>query len=302
MRPTLRQLQYLVAIADTGHFGDAAKRMNVSQPGMSAQLSTMEAELGVMLIERTPQGAILTSKGEEVVRRARLVLRDVEDLKSAAKLSPHVLAGNLRLGVLPTVGPYLLPPAARRLHAAYPDLRFNINEELALDLNEHLHSGHYDIIISSPEDHPNCKSIPLFDESMWVCLAADDPLAHVSGPVTPDALEARTIISNFHWPKLDRIVTSIAGSIGAIVSHEYEGTSLDAIRQMAEMGSGIAVLPGLYALTEIKRDPDMIVRCLAHPKASRSIALIYRATSPFEENLDVLAGIIRETGQDILTV
>lgn len=274
--------------------------MNVSQPGMSAQVSTMEDELGVKLIERTPQGAYLTPRGEETVRRARLVIRDVEDLKAAARHSPESLTGNLRLGVLPTIGAYLLPRSARRLHAAYPELRLTINEELAQKLETHLHDGRYDIIISSAEDHTHCKSISLFEESMWICLAADDPLAKSSEPVKPADLKNRTIISNHHWPRLDRIVTSIARKSGAIVSKEYEGTSLDAIRQMAEMGAGPAVLPGLYALTEIKRDPHMVVRRINDPAASRNVSLICRETSHLGESLNKLAIIMRETADVIL--
>ena len=129
MRPTLRQLQYLVAVAETGHFGDAAKSVNVSQPSLSAQIANMEAELGTVLVERGRHGALLTPKGEEAVRRARLILRDVEDLKSATRHEPGYLTGRLRLGVLPTIGPYLLPAATRRLHISYPELRFSVREE-----------------------------------------------------------------------------------------------------------------------------------------------------------------------------
>ena len=114
MRPTLRQMQYLIAIADTGKFGDAARAVNVSQPSLSAQIAEMETSLGVQLIERSRRGAMLTGAGEELVRRARKILREVEDLKAVARFGRRELTGRLRLGVLPTVGPCLLPLATRK--------------------------------------------------------------------------------------------------------------------------------------------------------------------------------------------
>ncbi|MEO0755159.1 MAG: LysR family transcriptional regulator, partial [Pseudomonadota bacterium] len=117
MRPTLRQMQYIVAVAETGRFGLAARQLNVSQPSLSAQLAEVESLLGVNLIERGRGGAMMTPKGEDFVHRARTVLRQVEDLKAAMQQEPGHLAGRIRLGVLPSIGPYLLPSAVQRLHA-----------------------------------------------------------------------------------------------------------------------------------------------------------------------------------------
>ena len=126
MRPTLRQLQYIVAVADTGRFRDAALQLGVSQPSLSEQISDAEAQLGVTLIERARTGAVLTPAGVEVVRRARIVLTQVEDLKTVARQVTGDLAGRYRLGTLPTIGPYLLPSAVRELHQLYPDLRLGV--------------------------------------------------------------------------------------------------------------------------------------------------------------------------------
>lgn len=304
MRPTLRQLQYLVAIADTGHFGEAAKRVHVSQPSLSAQVATMEAELGATLVERGRHGALLTPKGKEAVRRARLILRDLEDLKASARHEPEHLTGQLRLGVLPTIGPYLLPPAARRLHTSYPDLRFSVREERPTDLEVHLHEGLFDTVISTADDHPNCKSRLLFEDKLWICMAPDDFLARASGPVRLADLKGRELLSlgYWHWHSLDLKVQAIAKASGAHVSAEYEGTTLDAIRQMAEMGAGLAILPSLYALIEVQRDPHMIIRRIDDPLATRQISLIWRETSPLDANLTTLAEIFREVAADILGI
>lgn len=302
MRPTLRQLQYLIAIAETGHFGDAAKRVNVSQPSLSGQVAAMEDELGVVLVERGRHGALLTPKGEEIVRRARLILRDMEDLKLAARHVPGQLMGRLRLGVLPTVGPYLLPHAARRLHASYPELRFSVREERVTELETHLHEGLFDTIISTAEDHPNCRFESLFEDQLWISMAPDDPLALESGPVVLSDLKGRALLSlgYWHWHTLDLKVQAIAEASGAYVSTEYEGTTLDAIRLIAEMGAGLAILPSLYTLLEVRRDPHMIVRRIDHPLAVRKVSLIWRDTSSLDASLRNLAGILREVAADVL--
>lgn len=302
MRPTLRQLQYLVAIAETGRYGEAAKRVHVSQPSLSAQIANLEAELGATLIERGRHGALLTPKGKEVVRRAKSILRDMMDLKSAARLAPGNLSGQLRFGVLPSVGPYLLPPAARRLHADYPDLRFNIREERPTDLVEHLHEGLFDAVISTADEHRNYRSRSIFEDQLWICAAQDDPLARERGPLALSDLAGRALLSlgYWHWHGLDRRVQAIAEASGAHVSAEYEGATLDAIRHMAEMGAGLAMLPSLYALIEVRRDPEMVVRRIDDPMATRRISLIWRDTSPLDACFDILVEVLREVAKDIL--
>lgn len=303
MRPTLRQLQYLVAVAETGNFGEAAKRVNVSQPTLSAQVADMETELATVLVERGRHGALLTQKGEEAVRRARLILRDMDDLKAAVLSVSDHLAGRLRLGVLPTIGPYLLPPAARRLHVAYPRLRFSVREERATDLEAHLQEGQFDTVISTVDDHRNCRSALLFEDHLWICMAPDDRLAQRSGPMELSDLKGRELLSlgYWHWQSLDLKVHAIAEASGAHVSTEYEGTTLDAIRQMAETGAGLAILPSLYAVTEVRRDPHMIIRRINDPLATRQISLIWRDTSPLDSSLSTLAEVLRDVAGVLLT-
>lgn len=300
MRPTLRQLQYLVAIAEAGRFGEAARRLNVSQPGLSAQIAAMEADLGVILFERTSTGALLTPKGEELVQRAKDILRDVDDFRSAARLDAGGLTGLIRLGVLPTIGPYLLPAVTRHLHARFPQLRFSVREERTRDLEAHLRAGHFDTIISVVDNPEDVVSFPLFEEHLWTCVAPDDPLARSSTPVALSDLEGRQMLSLGHWRNLDLKVQMIASEAGARVNTQYAGTSLDSLRQMAEMGAGIAVLPGLYALSEMRRDPHLIIRRIEHFFAARQVSLIRRATSPIAADLDRLVDILRPIAAGLL--
>jgi LysR family hydrogen peroxide-inducible transcriptional activator len=300
MRPTLRQLQYITAIADTGRFGEAAKLLNVSQPSLSAQVADLEGQLGVLLVERGRSGALMTPAGEEVVRRARLILRDVAELKASAGGSEHGLSGRLRLGVLPTIGPYLLPLVTREMHRSFPQLRLSVREERTVDLDTHLNNGGFDTVISTAEDHPDTQHAPLFWEKLYICAPPEDRLAKTSGPVSLQELAGHDLLTLGQGHRLDAIIRRIAETAGARVSHEYEGTSLDAIRQMAEMGAGVAILPSLYALTEARRDPLLAVRQIDDPIASRCISLIWRDTSPLQPGLRLMAQILARAAGNLL--
>jgi LysR family hydrogen peroxide-inducible transcriptional activator len=300
MKPTLRQLEYLVAIADTGTFGGAAKRTFVSQPSLSAQVKDMEDHIGARLLERGRHGALLTPIGEEMVKRARLVLRQVEQMKVMGREASGTLAGRIKLGVLPTVGPYLLPQATRRLHKAYPELRLFVREERTIDLKEHLSSGKFDVIIATPNDHPDSKSIDIVQENIYICIAPDDPLAAERGPIKLSALKGREFLTLGHGHTFAMHVKNLAAEAGATTSDEYEGTSLDAIRQMAAMGGSIAVLPSLYAISEAKRDPQLIVRQIIHPLAQRQISLIWRFSSPLAPKFEKIGTIFTDVAQNIM--
>lgn len=300
MRPTLRQMQYLIAIADTGKFGDAARQVNVSQPSLSAQVAEMEASLGVQLVERSRRGAMLTIAGQELVRRARNILREVEDLKAVARFGRAELSGRLRLGVLPTIGPYLLPLAASDLHKRFPDLRLSVREERTVDLDEHLQAGEFDTIISSAIDHENVHHEVLFSERLYVCAPAEDPLSRGEGPVRLKDLKGHALLTLGQGHRLNAIIRELAAASGAAVSSEYEGTSLDAIRLMAEMGAGVAILPSLYALSEARRNKGLNARLIDHPLARREVSLIWRDTSPLAASLQGLAGPLRAAAEKVL--
>lgn len=299
MRPTLRQLQYVVAVAETGRFGDAATRMNVSQPSLSAQIADAEALLGVQLFERGRNGAITTPLGKDFVRRARAILSHMEDLKAAMVDGDKAMAGRIRLGVLPSIGPYLLPMAVKRLHAQYPEFRMSVREDRTIDLKAALNDGAVDTVISTAEDHQDANHTPLFKEQFWICAAQDDPLAG-EGPVRPSDLKGRELLTVGYGYRFSLIVQQIADASRAQVSSEFQGTSLDAIRQMAAMGAGVAILPSLYASTEARRDPDLTLRPIDHPLAARMISLIWRPTSPLGQQFETIASILKDVSTELL--
>ena len=273
MRPSLRQLEYIVAIADCGQIGLAAARMNVSQPSLSAQLAEVEEDLGVLLFQRGRSGARITPTGERIVRRARRILHEVQDLRAAAR-GEGVFLGQLRLGVLPSIGPYLLPGAVGRVHREHPSFRLIVREESTRDLNEGLRSGRLDMIISTPEDHPGTRQAHLFTERLWAAFAHDHPQlpGQVSSPLS--ILKDQTVLTLGSGHRLSHIVSGLAARAGGRVSDDYEGTSLDAIRLMAATGAGVAVLPGIYAAVETRRGTDVSLHILDDPAAQRDIALI----------------------------
>lgn len=300
MRPTLKQMQYLVAIADSGSFRNAASLMHVSQPSLSNQIRDMELELNSDLVERSRRGAILTPAGEKVVREVRAILHSVERLKDHASQKPDVLSGRIRLGVLPSIGPYLLPRVTSKLHAMHPDLRISIQDQRTSVLDRMLSDGIVDVLISTREDHANTHSTKLFEEELWIGVAPDSPLASKRLSVNLGELAGQELLSIGPGNQINLAIHNLAKLSGAYVNSEYEGNGLDATRIMAAMGGGIAVMPSLYALLEASRDRDLCVRKIKDARTSRTISLVWRDTSPLANDFGALADVIREVARDLL--
>jgi len=300
MKPTLRQLQYLVAIADTHSFSKAAQFCAVSQPSLSQQVKEMEYHIGATLIERRRNGAALTPIGQEITMRARAILRDVEDMKVLARDSSDDLTGTVRIGTLPSVGPYLLPLATRELHAAYPQLRLQIYEERGRDLNAGLADGTRDVILAMPDNHPDMASLNLFHEYIYICVAPDDELASSHDDIELSQLKGRTLLTLGSSHSFGKIVYDIAQIAGAQISKSYEGTSLDAIRQMSAMGDVVAILPSLYCLSEAASDPGVHVRRINNKMAERDIGLIWRPSSPLARKFEKMGETFAQAAQTLL--
>jgi LysR family hydrogen peroxide-inducible transcriptional activator len=189
----------------------------------------------------------VTSEGENIVRRARLILRNHEDLQASAK-GGGLFHGRLRLGSLTSIGPYLLPEVVRRLHKDYPNFWLVVREENTCDLDQGLRNGRLDMIISTPEDHSSMHHKPLFEEEFWVASALDYLQdSHTESSELSD-LHGQTFLTLGPKHRLSQMVAMLASRVGGRVSDEYEGTSLDAIWLMAATGAGIAILPQIYAM------------------------------------------------------
>lgn len=298
MRPTLRQLEYIVTVSRLGRFSLAAEVLNVSQPSLSTQIATVEQELGVRIFERNRGGIQVTAKGEEFILRAQKILAEVKDLRHAMSNDMPV-GGRLRLGVLPSIGPYLLPQAIKQVHRLRPGLRIVVREENTLHLEQGLKSGRFDLILSTPEDHPNTVQHRLFNESLWIAVAIDDVLAQDLQGVSAADLQNRLFLTLDQSHRLSRIVYALAAECGGVVSDEYEGTTLDSIVLMAASGVGVAVLPDLYARRQgIYRD-EVRLRPLSVANANRDIALLARNSETPPPGQNVLTDSLRSSARSM---
>jgi LysR family hydrogen peroxide-inducible transcriptional activator len=296
MRPTLRQMDYIVTVHQLGSFSLAAEKLNVSQPSLSNQVAAVEADLGIRLFERSRAGVRTTARGLDFVTRARRILSEVEALR-ATMLSDLPFGGRLRLGVLPSIGPYLLPQAMKTLHAEQPDLRVLVREENTLSLDEGLRNGRFDAIISTPEDHPNSLQHPLFVEPLWVAVAKDHPLAE-RRKIGAAELSGQRLLTLDTGHRLARIVYGIAGKSGAIVTDDYEGTSLDSIVLMAATGAGIGILPDLFARRQGIHRSEVRVMRLHMEGADRTISLL-TPDNHSTRHATSFVGLLRAAARDL---
>jgi LysR family hydrogen peroxide-inducible transcriptional activator len=274
---TLKQLRYLTALARTSSFRRGAEECGISQPSFSAQIKLLEERLGTRLAERGNGPVVITPTGREVVAGAIDVLDRVDALTKSAGTGG--LSGMLSLGVKATLGPYLLPQVVRRLHQTHPDLRLFIREAAPVDLERELREGLHDIILAQlPLGSAELQTARLFREPLYLAVASDHPLAEREEfqPSDLAGLDVLTLSSRYH---LHDQVLRLCHEHGARLRRDYEGTSLDALRQMVGMGLGATFLPGLYVTSEVRGEGDVAI---LRPKGAalfRSIGLAWRKSS-----------------------
>jgi LysR family hydrogen peroxide-inducible transcriptional activator len=291
--PTLQQLKYLVAIADTLHFRRAAERAHVTQPTLSAQLATLEANLGVQLVERSRTRVILTPEGTQIAARARTVLRDVGEIVEMARRGSQRLGGTIRVGVVQSLGSYLLPLVIPDLHASHPDLRLYVREGLATDLLARIDDGSLDLLFFPlPVAGADLETARLFREPLQVVTATDHALA-AQDRISREQLRGETILTLEPGHRLHEQVRQICADSGAELSLDYEATSLDTIRQMVAMGLGISLLPALYIRSEVRPNTMVTARPLAGPQPFRAVGMVWRKRAARAEEYIELAQILR---------
>ena len=297
--PTLQQFRYLVAVADSLHFRRAAEGLGVTQPTLSAQLQQLEAKLGVQLVERSRAGVALTTVGVEVAARARRVLRDVADIEAVARAGTDPLAGTVRLGVVGSLGSYFLPLVIPALHAAHPGLKLYVREGVATDLLGRLRDGTLDVLFFPvPLEADDLVVTPLFHEPLLAVLPAGH--AKAGEAIVPrEALEGETLMTLEAGHRLHDTVARLAEETGARLSLDYEGTSLDTLRQMVASGLGLTVLPALYVRSEVAREALVVARPLSDPQPGRDIGMVWRRRAAHGAAFGALADTIRRTlGRD----
>jgi LysR family hydrogen peroxide-inducible transcriptional activator len=291
---SLRQLRCLIALAEAQSFRAAAARTGISQPSFSAQIRNLEEALGLSLVERRAGGAALTAIGRETLLRAYAVVdaaRGLEEFASAAHAS---LSGRLRLGVSPTIGPYLLPHVVGRLHRRHPDMRLLIREDAPAALSRQLVEGDHDAVIAqAPLREDGLTTTPLFRERLLLIVAADHPLAR-AGTVSPEHLAGLEVLTLDPRFELRTQVQALCETFGAKLSRDYEGSSLDALRLMTGMNAGVAFVPELYARSEVRPGGDVVALALRGRALHRLITLAWRRSLPETSALERLGALSRE--------
>lgn len=290
--PTLKQLQYLTALAETRHFGRAAALAHVTQSTLSAGIAELERLLGVTLVERGRR-IVLTPVGERVAERARRVLGEADGLVEAARAGGRPLAGALRLGVIPTIAPYLLPRVLPRLRAAYPELKLYLREEMSAPLCEALARGTLDaVLLALPWACGDVSTVELFDDPFYVAFAEGE----LNGPplsVSPDALVPDRLLLLEDGHCLRGQALAACGRPELRADPAVLGTSLGTLVQMVDNRLGLTLLPRMALDAGILAGTRVLARPLAAPNPARRIALVWRASSPRGREFALLADMLR---------
>jgi LysR family hydrogen peroxide-inducible transcriptional activator len=296
----LRDLEYLIALDELRHFRKAAEKCYVSQPTLSGQLKKLEQELGVQLVERTRHKVFLTPVGVEVVKKARQIMQDVEYIQELAQLAGDPLRGPLRIGLIPTLGPYLLPLIIPAIRQGLPGLELYLHEIQTGTLMEKLASGELDVgLLALPIEAEHMHSSVLFEEHFWLAV----PEAHKLASQTQIQLqqlsqESILLLDDGHCLRDQAL--DVCTMAGAREKANFRGTSLETLKHMVSSGNGVTLIPRLAIL---KTEPDHAqVRYLPFekPAPSRQIGLIYRKSSPRKNCFESLGQIIQNAVKERL--
>lgn len=292
--PSLRQLSYLIELADRLNFRAAAEARFVTQSTLSAGIKELETALGVQLVERGKRHVRLTAVGEEVVTRARDLLAGANDLAEAAQSASTPLSGPLRLGVIPTIAPFLLPDLLPPLRRAHPGLKLYLREDLTARLLERLRAGSLDIaLIALPFDTGDLHMRELFKDEFWFVAREDDPAAREKEVAIRKVDVGEVLLLEEGHCLRDHAIAACGPRRGNWEAR-VEATSLNTLIQMVEGGLGVTLLPEITLKAGILKSTRLIARPFAPPAPSRTLALVARRTSPRRRDVELLAEIILE--------
>lgn len=295
-RLTFKQIRYFQAIAEAGSFRRAADRLGVKQPTLTVQIAALEATLATTLFERHRSGVVLTPAARELLPRAR---RIAEEMKGFTDQALGVSGqSTYRLGVTPTLGPYLLPRVLPAVHQRFEDLRLYVREAIPAQLASDLKSAAHDVVLTTlPLQGDELEVIPLFRESLKLALPLEHPLAS-KGVVSGEDLVGEAVLTIDEQHLYHRQVSALCESLGATVNRDYEGTSLDTLRQMVVMGMGITFLPSLYVASEIGDSDTLRITDVKGVNMNRDHALAWRRRSPargfFRQLAEAMKAILDE--------
>jgi len=291
--PTLRQLEYVVAIADEKSFGAAASHCHVSQPGLSTQVREVERVLGVRIFERDRRGVIVTPAGEEIVERARALVAAARELVEVARKRARPLCGPLRLGVIPTIAPYLLPASLPAVRRAYPELKLLLREEKTEVLLVLIAKGKLDAaLLALDASLGDVESAPLFDDAFVLAMPAGHKLAKKKQVGEKDLEGERVLLLEDGHCLRDQAL-AVCDRAGADENADFRATSLATLVQMVAGGDGVTLLPAIAAPSVAGSGAgsaaSVVVRPFKAPAPSRKIGLVWRRGSSRGEEMRLLA-------------
>jgi len=290
----LKDLRYLVALADSRHFGRAAERCFVSQPTLSAQLKKLEDYLGVQLIERQPKNVTLTEAGEQIVSRARRILEASEEVVTLARAHRDPLAGRLRVALLPTIGPYLLPRVSQPIRKSLARLELRLYEYQTAQMLEKLQAGEIDLgILALPVQLEGLEARELFAEPFIVAMPDHHRLAK-RDTVRVEDLKDETLLLLEDGHCLRDQALEVCGRVGLHEKQDFRATSLETLRQMVATGAGVTLLPELASRGAYGNARGVAVRPFARPAPVRHVGGVWRKTSARRPAIDALCKLIAE--------
>lgn len=294
MRPSIRQLEYAVALADAGHFGRAARACHITQPALSAQIQALEQELGVRLFERSRRGASVTPTGRWVTARARALLEGIDELCDVARGAREPLSGPLRMGVIPTVAPYLLPAWLPHVRKRWPQLRLILREDRTERIVEQLVDAELDVLLLAlPIERPDVEAFSIFREPFVLVAPRDHPLGRRRGPVAQADLAEHDVLLLEDGHCLRDQALAVCRAAGARESGALRATSLTTLVQMVIGGLGVTLLPTSALDVQLRGDEHIVVRRFRAPAPGREIGLLWRRTSPRGEEFSALGELLK---------
>jgi LysR family hydrogen peroxide-inducible transcriptional activator len=293
IRLTVRQMQYFDALAQTLHFGRAAELAGVTQPALSAQIAEMEERLACRLFDRGGKSVRMTDEAQALQPRTERILGEIRDVESVARRGRLAMEGRFRLGIIPTVAPYLLPHVLPELKVRFPALLLELREAVTASLVEETASGRIDGFVAAlPLDHPGLVAEELFADRFFLAVPADDP-GFTSPPVPPEspALERLMLLEEGHCLRDQAL--ALCGNVKPVAMANYGATSLTTLLQMVAHGLGITLIPEM-ATRPAGAMPDLKIVPFSEPVPSRTICLAWRRNSMRHHECVELARIIRD--------
>lgn len=293
-QPTLKQLKYLCAVAEHGHFGNAAKACHVSQSTLSAGILELEETLGASLVERNNRQVILTGLGSDVVQRAQSIMLDVEDLVALCDASSAPFSGKMRLGVIPTIAPYILPGLLKRLRKEHPDFQLFIREDLSGHLVDSLQHGELDVLLLAlPYPAEKVETMHLFDDDFVFACPRNHRLAK-GGELSTSELRSQELLLLEDGHCLRDHALEACKLKASDVDIPYQATSLNTIVQMVANGIGVTLLPRMALDARILSGTEVETRAFKERNVSRSIGLMWRKKTPRRAEFTLLGKFIAE--------